>query len=236
MEKSKSTSNDGSGDEEYVAQREVHTHSVERNSSNSVINVGCGNTDGYRKNEGKNRGLLGNTNTAESEKKNGEKIEMECDNPTRASKHAKSYVSPIVLPCDSGSMKQAHDGLLGVGRTAKEEKGLLVDSCPLKPISLSTNTDKEKWGIKEASTSPVRGKKQKAKVQIKKLSKELGKGKGPNSDTPVPLVGSKRDGKHIFEDNGEDSRTKKRCTKSGISQPTIDERSAVAAVQHRREQ
>ena len=159
MEKSKSTSNDGSGDEEYVAQREVHTHSVERNSSNSVINVGCGNTDGYRKNEGKNRGLLGNTNTVESEKKNGEKTLMECDNPTRASKHAESSVSPTVFPCDSGSMKQAHDGLLGVGRTAKEEKGLLVDSCALKPISLSTNADKEKGGIKEASTSPVRGKK-----------------------------------------------------------------------------
>ena len=159
MEKSKSTSNDGSGDEEYVAQREVHTHSVERNSSNSVINVGCGNTDGYRKNEGKNRGLLGNTNAAESEKKNGEKTLMECDNPTRASKHAESSVSPTVFPCDSGSMKQAHDGLLGVGRTAKEEKGLLVDSCALKPISLSTNADKEKGGIKEASTSPVRGKK-----------------------------------------------------------------------------
>ena len=71
---------------------------------------------------------------------------------------------------------------------------------------------------------------------IKKLARELGKGKSPDSDSQVPPVGSKRDGKHIFEDDGEDSRTKKRCTKSGISQPTIDERSAVAAVQHRREQ
>ena len=91
-------------------------------------------------------------------------------------------------------------------------------------------------GTKEASTSPVRGTKQKAKFQIKNLARELGKGKGPDSETQVPLVGSKWDGKLIFEDSGEDSKTKKRCTKSGISQPTIDERSAVATVQHRWEQ
>ena len=46
----------------------------------------------------------------------------------------------------------------------------------------------------------------------------------------------KRDGKHVFEDGGEDTRAKKRCTASGISQPLYDERSAMAAVQHRREQ
>ena len=46
---------------------------------------------------------------------------------------------------------------------------------------------------------------------------ERGKGKGPNSEAQFPLVGTKHDGKLIFEDNGEDSRTKKRCTKSGIS-------------------
>ena len=126
MEKSKSTSNDGGGDEEYVAQREVRTHTAEKNSFDSVMNVGCGpcgSTDGHGKNEGKNRGFSGNTSTAESEKKNGEKTLMGCDNPTCASKHvedttmarAKSSVSPTVLPCDSGSMKQAHDGLLVVG-------------------------------------------------------------------------------------------------------------------------
>ena len=202
VEKSKSTSSDGGGVEEYAVQREVHTHSVERHSSDSMINVGCGSSDGYRKSDGKNSGLSGNTNGAESEKKNREKIEMECDNPTCASKHAESSELPTELPCDSGPMKQAHDGLLGVGRTAEEEMGLSVDPSHPKPIALSTNADLGKGGFKEANTSPIRGKKQRAKVQIKKLARELGKGKGPGSDTQVPSVGSKRDGKHIFEDDG----------------------------------
>ena len=235
-EKSKSTSSDGGGVEEYAAQREVHTHSAERHSSDSVINVGCSSLGGYRKSDEKNSGLSGNSNGAESEEKNGEKIEMECDNPTRASKHAEFSELPTMLPCDSGSMKQAHVGLLGVGRTAKEELGLSVDPSHPKPTALSSNADLGNKGFKNANTSPSQGKKQRAKVQIKKLARELGKGKSPDSDSQVPPVGSKRDGKHIFEDDGEDSRTKKRCTKPGISQPTIDERSAVAAVQHRREQ
>ena len=170
VEKSKSTSSDGGGVEEYAAQREVHTHSAERHSFDSVINVGCGSSDGYRKSEEKNSGLLGNSNGAESEKKNGEKIEMECDNPTRASKRAESSELPTELPCDSGSMKQAHDGLLGVSRTAKEEMGLSVDPSHPKPIALSTNGVLGKGGFKEANTSPFRGKKQRAKVQIKKIS------------------------------------------------------------------
>jgi len=68
------------------------------------------------------------------------------------------------------------------------------------------------------------------------MAREKGKAKGPAAEALSPLVGSKRVGKLIFEDEEEDYRTKKRCTQSGISQPILDEISAVAAVQHRREQ
>ena len=136
-----------------------------------------------------------------------EKTLMGCDNPTRTSKHAantttacaETSVPSIVLPHDSGLMKQAYDALLMVGLTTHDEKEYMEASSPFKPISLSTNTDKEKPETKEANTSPVRGKKLKAKVQIKKLAKEKGKGKGPDSKAQFPLVGTKRDGKLIFE-------------------------------------
>ena len=49
MDRSKSTSSDGGEDGEYVARREVHTHTVERNSSTSMMDVGCGSTDGHGK-------------------------------------------------------------------------------------------------------------------------------------------------------------------------------------------
>ena len=177
------------------------------------------------KNEGKNRDVSGKTSAAGSEKKTCEKTLMGCDNPTRTSKHAantttacaETSVPPIVLPHDSGLMKRAYDALLMVGLTTHDEKEYMEAFSPFKPISLSTNTDKEKPETKEANTSPVRGKKLKAKVQIKKLAKEKGKGNGPDSEAQFLLVGTKRDGKLIFEDNEEDSRTKKRCTKSGIS-------------------
>ena len=230
--KSKSTSSDGGGVEEYAAHREVQTHSAERHSSDSVINVECGSSGGYKNSDEKKSGRSGNSNGAESEENNGEKVEMECDNPTRASKHAES----TVLPYDSGSKKQAQVGQLGAGRTAKEEMGLSVDPSHPKPTDLSSNADLGNKGSKNTNTSPSRGKKQRAKVQIKKLARELGKGKSIDSDSQALPVGSKRDGKHVFEDDGEDTRTKKRCTASGISQPTYDERSVVAAVQHRREQ
>ena len=74
VERSKSTSSDGGGDREYVAQREVHTHTVERNSSDSVTDVGCGSTDGHGKNEEENREFSGNTSAAGSEKKTREKL------------------------------------------------------------------------------------------------------------------------------------------------------------------
>ena len=225
MDRSKSTRSDGGEDSEYVARREVHTHIAERNSSASVMDVGCGSMDEHGKNEGKNRDVSGKTSAAGLEKKTCEKNLMGCDNLTRTSKHAantttaraETSVPSTVLPHDSGLMKQAHDALLMVGLTAHDEKEYMEASIPFKPISLSTNTDKEKPETKEANTSPVRGKKLKAKVQIKKLAKEKGKGKGPDSEAQFPLVGTKRDEKIIFEDNEEDSITKKRCTKSGIS-------------------
>ena len=208
------------------------------------MDYGCGSADGPGKNEEKTRGVSGKTSVAGSEKQTYEKTLLGCDNPTRASKHAvdtttarvETSVLPTVLPCDSGSTKQAYDTLSLVGLTAYDEKGYMEVSSPLKPTLLPINAEKEKLETKEASTSPVRGKKLKAKVQIKKLAREKGKGNGPDFEAQFLLVGSKHAGKLIFEDNEEDSRTKKRCTMSGISQPTLDERSAVAAVQHYREQ
>ena len=57
-----------------------------------------------------------------------------------------------------------------------------------------------------------------------------------STDGPGKNEENKRAGKLIFEDEEDDYRTKKRCTQSGISQPILDEISAVAAVQHCREQ
>ena len=73
MDRSKSTSSDGGEDGEYVVRREVHTHTTERNSFASVMDVGCGSTDGHGKNEGKNRDVSGKTSAAGSEKKTCEK-------------------------------------------------------------------------------------------------------------------------------------------------------------------
>ena len=230
--KSKSTSSEGGGVEEFAAHGEAQTHSAERLSSDSVINVECGSSGGCKKNDEKKSGLSGNSNGAESEEKNGEKVEMECDNPARASKHAE----PSVQPNDLGSKKQVQVGLLGMGRTAKEELEQLVDPSLSKPTILLTNDNIGIKSPKNSNTSPSRGKKQRAKVQIKKLARELGKGKSIDPNSQAPPVGSKRDGKLVFEDGGEDTRAKKRCIASGISQPLSDERSAVAAAQHRREQ
>ena len=57
-----------------------------------------------------------------------------------------------------------------------------------------------------------------------------------STDGPGKNEENKRERKLIFEDEEDDYKTKKRCTQSGISQPILDEISAVAAVQHRREQ
>ena len=230
--KSKSTSSEGGGVEVFAVHDETQTHSAGRLSSDSVINVEYGSSGGCKNGDEKRNGQSGNSNGAEPEEKNGEKVEMECDNPARASKHAE----PSVQPHDFGSKNQVQVGLLGVGRTAKDELVQLVDPSLSKPTIMPSNDNLGSKSPKNTNTSPSRGKKQRAKVQIKKLARELGKGKSIDSNSQAPPVGSKRDGKLVFEDGGEDTRAKKRCTASGISQTTYNERSAVAAVQHRREQ
>ena len=242
-DRSKSTSSDDGGDSEYVERREAYTHIVEINFTASVMDDGCGNTDGPRKNEEKNKSVSRKTNAAGSENKPSKKPLKGSDYPTCASQHvanisvarAETSAPPTVLPCDSGSNKQAKDALSLVGQKAQDEKELLDVSSPLKPTPLLINTGREEPEVRIASTSPLPRKKPKAKVQIKKMAREKGKVNGPASETQSPSVGSKRVGKLIFEDEEEDYRTKKRCTKSGISQPILDEISAVAAVQHRRE-
>ena len=89
MERLKSTSSDGGGDREYVAQREVHTHTVERNSSDSVMDVGCGSTDGHGKNEEENRDGHKSTDAGHAEHEIADELA-----PAQAAVH----VFPISLP------------------------------------------------------------------------------------------------------------------------------------------
>ena len=73
-----------------------------------------------------------------------------------------------VLPCDSSSTKQADDALSLVGLKAQDEKELMDASNPFKPTPLPINAGREELEIKTTSTSPLPGKKPKAKVQISK--------------------------------------------------------------------
>nr|POF20338.1 hypothetical protein CFP56_54096 [Quercus suber] len=137
--------------------------------------------------------------------------------------HAETCAPPTVLPRDSSSTEQATDALSLVGLKSQDEKDLIDVSSPLKPTPLPINAGREEPEIKTESIGPLPRKKPKAKVQIKKMAREKGNAKGPASETQFPSVGSKRAGKLIFEDEEEDLRTKKRCTKLGISQPFLNE-------------
>nr|POF00285.1 hypothetical protein CFP56_29829 [Quercus suber] len=85
-----------------------------------------------------------------------------------ASKMAMAYAETCapatVLPRDSGSTEQATDALSLVGLKAQDEKELMDVSSPLKPTSLLINAGREEPEIKTESTSPLPGKKPKAKV------------------------------------------------------------------------
>ena len=237
-DRSKSTS---SG--EFVERREAYTHTGERNFIASVMEDGCGSTDGPGKNEENNMSAFGKSSGAGSEKMTSEQTLQGSDYPTRASQptadasvaRVGTSTPPIGLPRDSSLNMPAKEALSLVGQKAQMEKDLMDVSSPIKPTPLPINTDKGKLEVKTASTSPLPRKKTKTKVQIKKLAREKGNTKGPTSDAMSPPVGSKRAGKLVFEDEEEVNR-KKRCTQSGIPQPILDEISAVAAVQHRREQ
>ena len=237
-DRSKSTSNG-----EFVERREEYTHTGERNFTASVMEDGCGSTDGPGKNEENNMSVVGKSSGAGSEKMNSEQTLQGSDYPTRASQpvtdasvaRAGTSAPPIGLPRDSSQNMPAKEALSLVGQKAQMEKDLMDVSSPIKPTPLPTDSDKGKMEVKTACTSPLPRKKTKTKVQIKKLAREKGITKGPTSDAMSPPVGSKRAGKLVFEDEEEDNR-KKRCTQSGIPQPILDEISAVAAVQHRRKQ
>ena len=150
--------------------------------------------------------------------------------------HVETITPPIVLLRDFGLTKQAEDALSLMGLKAQDENELMDVSSPFKPTSLPINASREEMENTTVSIGQIPVKKSKAKFQLKKMAREKGKVKGLAPKTQVPLVGSKRVGKLIFEDEKEEARTKKRCTEIGILQPNLVERSAVAAVQRCREQ
>ena len=147
--------------------------------------------------------------------------------------HVETITPPIVLLRDFGLTKQAEDALSLMGLKAQDENELMDVSSPFKPTSLPINASREEMENTTVSIGQIPVKKSKAKFQLKKMAREKGKVKGLAPKTQVPLVGSKRVGKLIFED---EARTKKRCTEIRILQPNLVERLAVAAVQRRREQ
>nr|POF20337.1 hypothetical protein CFP56_54095 [Quercus suber] len=79
----KSTSSDGGGEGGHDERRDIHTHAVERNSSASVMDDGCGSNDGPGKNGEKNRNESEKLSAVGLEKKLCENTLKGCDHPTR---------------------------------------------------------------------------------------------------------------------------------------------------------
>lgn len=107
-------------------------------------------------------------------------------------------------------------------------------SSPIKPTTQVVSISKFELGYTTKITGQVPRKKPKAKVQLKKIARE--KGKAKELVFEEQLIPTKRTSKLIFEEEVENLSSKKRCTKVGTPQPTLNEISAVTALQHHQEQ
>ena len=96
-------------------------------------------------------------------------------------------------------------------------------SSPIKPTTQVVSISKFELGYTTKITGQVPGKKPKAKVQLKKIAREKGKAKELVFEEQLIPIGSKRTGKVIFEEEVENLNSKKRCTKVGTPQPTLNE-------------
>lgn len=196
-DKTKSTDSDGGGEGGNIDRREVHTHTTARNSFVSVVDGGCGSTDGPGKQEKENQSETEKTNVARSEKRHSGKTLEESGHPTRKGQHASDtlraraeiFTPPIVLLRDPNLTKQAEDTLSLVGLKAQDEKELMDVSSSFNPTSLPIIAGEENMESTTTNAAQVLGKKSKAKVQIKKMAREKGKVKKPNAGNITTISG-----------------------------------------------
>ncbi|KAL0004280.1 hypothetical protein SO802_011841 [Lithocarpus litseifolius] len=253
-DKTRSTSSDGGGEGlfEDGYGMENYTHTTAKNSSDSVKDgslgsIGGGNISGAGRTGERDGGSTGRTSTVRSERIQVEESLRVGDYTTRAGctesgnslAHADYFPPPPPATSnDLGLAKTNEDASLIVGQKAQEENELMEVSGPIEPtppvqaapISMCES------GPLSKSMGQRGGKKPKAKVHLKKIARDKGRAKAPESEIQQIPVGSKRLGKLLFEEEEEIPSPKKRCIEAGPPQPTIEERSAVAALQHRREQ
>nr|POE57369.1 uncharacterized protein CFP56_47995 [Quercus suber] len=248
-DKSRSTSSDGGGEGRHGNEMEDYTHTTARNSSTSVMegdngSNGGGSTVGPRNIGERAEGSTKRVSAARSEKTQVEETLRDGDYPARAGRpdpdnsmaRAASFTPPTVPSNDLGPAKTNEDAFSLVGQKVQEEKDFMEVSSPIKPTPQPVFISKLELGSLIKSTGQVSEKKPKAKVQLKKIAREKGRAKDSKSEVQLIPVGSKRTGKLIFEEEVENLCSKKRCTEAGTFHLTPDERSAVAALQHRREQ
>lgn len=248
-DKSRSTSSEGGGDGCHGNEMEDYTHTTARNSSTSVMEGGNGSNGGGSSASPGNTGERAEgspkrVSAARSKKTPVEETPRDGDCSARAGRtepensmaRAASFTPPTVPSNDLGPTKTNEDTFSLVGQKVQEEKDFMEVSSPLKPTPQPTSINKPELGSLTKSTGQVSEKKPKAKVQLKKIAREKGRAKDSKSEVQLIPVGSKRTGKLIFEEEVENLYTKKRCTETGTFHPTPDERLAVAALQHRREQ
>ena len=150
--------------------------------------------------------------------------------------HAAPSTPQPVPSMDLGPTKTNEVAVTFAAQKEKEKMDYMEVVSPLKPISQSTSFSKSELESLTKCTGQVQGKKPKAKVQLKKIARGKGKAKDLASEAQLTLVSSKRMSNQIFEEGEEILCSKKRCTEASILLLTPDERSAVTALQHRREQ
>nr|POE84238.1 hypothetical protein CFP56_71179 [Quercus suber] len=238
VDKSRSTSSGGKDDsnEDKV---EEHIPSTAKNSYTSAMD-GRGSTSGTNgsrieknHNTKKVKDIIGNRENQPEKALNG------WDNSTRLEQvpmhesGARDAAStpPLSLPRSFKNEKEAMDALSLVGQSAQTEKDPMEVNSPLK-----TNADANGGSTaKVNSFGLIVEKKAKAKVHLKKMAREHNRNKNPQSETELIPVGKKRGGKLVFDEEEEVIVQKRRCTAVNTNQTESAERSAVAAMQHRRE-
>lgn len=120
--------------------------------------------------------------------------------------------------------------LFVVGQPVQEEKEMMEVTSPIKTKTGPTNVRR----ASDDKLSPTCEGKGKVRRQLKKIAREKGKNKSPTSKIQTQILGTKRVGKLIFSE--EEAPTQKRhCSETIKFQNDMEDRTAVAAGQHRRE-
>ena len=234
-EKSRSTSSEGGGDGRFE---------IAKNSSTSVKEGGIGsNIDQGLAGEGDGV-FSGRACASKSEGVQGDDTLGEGDYPARVERPAPADSvaraapsTPQPVPSmDLGPTKTNEAAVTLVAQKEKEKMDYMEVVSPLKPISQPTSSSKSELGPLTKCTGQVQEKKSKPKVQLKKIAREKGKTKDLASEEQLIPVGSKRMANQISVEGEELLCSKKRCTEEGLLLPTTNVRSAVTALQYRREQ